>query len=87
MPTPRPRDHTRVVPDATVKPQPFQVWMLKVHDDRKGTVTCDNGNGKELYRQELDYTVFPLPEMKLFCCADGVLGQGIDRVILLPGEY
>jgi hypothetical protein len=73
--------------DKAVKPQPFQVWTLKVHGDRKGTVTCDTGNGKELYRQELEYTDFPLPEMKLYCCADGVLGQGIDRVILLPSEY
>ena len=69
-----------------VKTEPFQVWTLKVHDNQKGTVTCDDGNGKELYRQELDYTDFALPAMKL-CCADGTIGQGVERVILLPGEY
>ena len=73
--------------DKGVKAEPFQVWTLKVHDNHKGTVTCDDGNGKALYRQDLDYTDFPLPEMKLYCCADGVLGQGIDRVILVPSEY
>jgi len=73
--------------DRAVKAEPFQVWTLKVHDNQKGTVTCDDGNGRKLYRQELDYTDFPLPEMKLYCCADGVVGQGVERVILLPGEY
>jgi len=73
--------------DEAVKAEPFQVWTLKVHGDHKGTVTCDDGNGKELYRQDLDYTDFPLPAMKLYCCADGVIGQGVERVILLPGEY
>ena len=73
--------------DKAVKAEPFQVWTLRVQDNRKGTVICDDGNGKALYRQDLDYTDFPLPEMKLYCCADGVLGQGIDRVILVPSEY
>jgi hypothetical protein len=73
--------------DQAVKTESFQVWTLKVHETHKGTVICDDGNGKQLYRQELEYTDFPLPEMKLYCCADGVLGQGIDRVILVPSEY
>jgi hypothetical protein len=73
--------------DRAVKTEPFQVWTLKVHETQKGTVICDDGNGKQLYRQELEYTDFPLAEIKLYCCADGVLGQGIDRVILVPSEY
>jgi hypothetical protein len=73
--------------DMAVKTEPFQVWTLKVHGNQKGTVVCDDGNRKELYRQELEYTDCSLPEMKLYCCADGVLGQGDERVILLPGEY
>ena len=64
--------------DKAVKAEPFQVWTLKVHDNQKGTVTCDDGNGKELYRQELDYTDFPLPEITFYVT---------DNVILLPGEY
>ncbi len=73
--------------DKAVKAEPFQVWTLRVQDNRKGTITCDDGNGKVLYRQDLDYTDFPLPEVKLYCCADGMLGQGIERVILVPSEY
>jgi hypothetical protein len=73
--------------DRVVGPEPFQVWTLKVRSNRRGMVICDDGNGRELYLQELEYTDFPLPEMKLYCCADGVLGQGVERVILLPREY
>ena len=73
--------------DKAVKAEPFQVWTLKVHGNQKGSVICDDGNGKEIYRQDLDHTDFPLPEMKLYCCADGTLGDGVECVILLPAEY
>ena len=73
--------------DGQVSAELFQVWTLTVSSKQTGTVTCEDGNGKEVYRQELDYTDFPLPEVKLYCCKDGVLGQGVERVILLPEEY
>jgi len=64
--------------DDAVSAEPFQVWRLTVRDDRTATVTCDDGNGKEVYRQEVPFTDFPLPEIALYFC---------DGVILLPGEY
>ena len=57
--------------------QPFQVWNLVV-GDRSAVLICDNGNGKELCRQKIPYTDFPLPEITLYF---------IDGVILLPSEY
>jgi hypothetical protein len=42
------------------------------------TLTSDDGNGKIVYRQELDYTDFPLPEITLYFT---------DSTILLPSEY
>ena len=70
-----------------VSAEPFQVWTLTVSSDQTGTVTCEDGNGKQVYRQKLDYTDFPLPEVQLYCCKDGLLGHSVERVILLPGEY
>jgi hypothetical protein len=61
-----------------VRAEPLQVWRLTVREDRSGTVTCDDGNGKEVYRQEIPYTDFPLPEITLYFT---------DNVIMLPGEY
>jgi Family of unknown function (DUF6876) len=65
----------------------FQAWRLTVNADASATVVCTDGNDKELYRQTLAYTDFPLSEITLYCCRDGVLGHGLDWVILLPSEY
>jgi uncharacterized protein DUF6876 len=54
------------------------VRKLSVRDDRTATLTCDDGNGTVVYRQELGYTDFPLPEITLYFT---------DNVILLPSEY
>jgi hypothetical protein len=64
--------------EKAVSAEPFQVWKLAVHSKQSGMVTCEDGNGKEVYRQEVDYTDFPLPEITFYVA---------DNVILLPGEY
>lgn len=48
-----------------VKREEFQVWSLKVKD-RSALLTCDNGNGNIVYRQEIEYSDFPLDEMILY---------------------
>lgn len=60
-----------------MKCEEFQVWILKVKDN-SGVVTAEDGNGKVIYRQELEYTDFPLPEIRFYFT---------DSVILLPSEY
>ena len=64
--------------EKAVNAEPFQVWKLTVREKSMGTLTCEDGNGKEVYRQELEYTDFPLPEITFYFT---------DNVILLPGEY
>jgi hypothetical protein len=60
-----------------VKREPFQVWKLTV-SDRKGTLTCDDGNGNIVLTKRIPFTDFPLAEIKLYFT---------DNVILLPSEY
>ena len=57
--------------------EPFQVWGVKLTDDKKGYVYCNNGNRKELVRQELNYTDFP-HDYEFYL---------IDGVTLLKSEY
>ena len=45
-------------------------------------VVCEDGNDKELIRQEIKFTDFPLEEIKLYFIWDGDHGT-----ILLPSEY
>lgn len=56
----------------------FQVWKLQKHDDNSCTVVCDDGNGNLLRQQFVEYTDFPLKDIKIY--VDG-------GVILLPSEY
>jgi hypothetical protein len=58
-----------------------------VRDNASAVVLCDDGNGNELYRQEIEWTDFPSRRFEFYCAEDGVLGNGITRVILLPSEY
>ena len=65
-----------------VSKEPFQVWTLIVGSGKfpdGGVLICDDGNHRELARQEIDYTDFPLAEgIKLFFS---------DGILLLPSEY
>jgi hypothetical protein len=62
-----------------VRAEEFQVWVLKVNlEKRKGVLSCDDGNGGVVFSKKIEYTDFPLPEIKFYCT---------DGVILLPSEY
>ena len=64
-----------------LKEQHFQLWTLKKTDNLKkdsAVVTCEDGDGKLLKKQEIGYSDFPLDEIRIYC---------IDGVLLLPSEY
>jgi hypothetical protein len=61
-----------------VKAEPFQVWVLKVREDRTAMLSCGDGNDNTVYTQELQFTDFPLAEIKLWFA---------DSVIYLPSEH
>ena len=63
----------------------FQIWFLRVNTEASTAVlTCHEdwdeenpGAYPEIVRQEIPYTDFPLPEIKLYC---------ENRVLMLPTE-
>jgi len=59
----------------------FAVAKLQVKDST-AVLTLDDGNGHVFAKQHIEYTDFPMPEMKLYCCHDGE-----SWVIMLPNEY
>ena len=61
-----------------VAAEEFQVWTLKVKDDRTAKLTCDDGNGNAVYAKRITFTDFPLDEISLYFC---------NNTILLPSEY
>ena len=71
--------------------QPFQVWKFNCNTElRLGTLTCEDGNGNELVRQEIELTDFPLPEITFFCELGGY-GSSAENwteamVLMIPSE-
>ncbi len=55
----------------------FQHWTLTVKEER-GTLICDDGNGKEIFKKEGIGVYIPLPEIRFYL---------IDKVLMLPSEY
>ena len=64
--------------DAKVTAEEFQLWTLTVNVDQTAVLTCEDGNGHQLYAQKIEHTDFPLSEVRLYCT---------DNTILLPTEY
>lgn len=64
--------------DKKVAAEKFQVWTLKVRADRTATLACEDGNDNVVFTKELQYTDFPLDEVRLYFT---------DNTILLPSEY
>ena len=62
----------------------FQFWTLTVNEKQAGVLTCTDGNNKELVRQEIPYTDFPLNSISLYAALDECLG---GLVVMLTSEY
>ena len=61
----------------SVRAQPFQVWKLRVFEDRTASLTCDNGNGREVFVKAIPWTDFPRDELSFWFS---------DDTIYLPSE-
>ena len=55
----------------------FQIWRLLVQE-KSGVLICEWDTEQEALRQQIPFTDFPLPEIKLYL---------IDKVLMLPSEY
>ena len=64
--------------DANLKGEEFVVWKLTVKADLTASAVAEDGNCRELVRQEIPFTDFPLEEITLYL-ANGTL--------LLTSEY
>ena len=64
--------------EENVRKEEFLLWTLTVNENKSAIVTCDNGSGTVLYTQEIEYSDFPLEEIKLYLT---------DGVLLLTKEY
>jgi len=61
--------------------EPFTTLKLTVHNE-SGLVIIDDGNESLLYQQKIEYTDFPLAQIKLYACWTEEFW-----VVMLPSEY
>lgn len=64
--------------DQRLLDEAFQQWVLSVARDRRAVLRCGDGNGKRLYEKVIEYTDYPLSQIKFYVC---------EGIILLPSEY
>lgn len=70
--------------ESKIRREGFQVWTLTVRQGEASKtsgaaiLTCGDGRGNDVYRQTIDFTDFPLPDITLWLT---------DRTLLLPSEY
>jgi hypothetical protein len=64
----------------------FQIWHLKVNADKSAVLTCKADSGRPaVVTQNIEYTDFPLGELKLYVELGGVGGKPV-KVLMLPSE-
>jgi len=61
-----------------VRGEEFQLWKLTARAGFSATVVCDDANNNIIYTMEIEYTDFPLNEIKF---------DFANNVILLLSEY
>jgi hypothetical protein len=61
-----------------VAAEEFQHWKLTVSAGRTAILTCDDGNGHIVFTKRIEYTDFPLDEVRFYVA---------NKTILLPSEY
>jgi hypothetical protein len=61
-----------------VADEEFQVWTLKVREDRTASLICGDGNDNIVYTQHIEFTDFPLDEITLWFT---------NNTIYLPSEH
>ena len=61
-----------------VKAEAFQVWDLTVGSGGSAIIACDDGNGREVYSKQIEWTDFPEPGIRMYFC---------NGCIHLPSEY
>ena len=62
----------------SVMAEEFQVWDLKLAADRSAALSCGDGNGREVFSEQIKWTDFSTPPIRFYVC---------DGTILPPSEY
>jgi hypothetical protein len=71
--------------DPKLKGEEFVTWTLKVNES-SARLTADDGNNHVLYSKKIEFTDFPLDEIKFYAVSAEDFGTG-NMMLMLPSEY
>jgi len=63
-----------------------QFWTLKVNADKSAMVICERDSGDVAFKQELEFTNFPLAEIKIWVELGSIDGKYARYIAMLPSE-
>jgi hypothetical protein len=72
--------------DPKLKEEGFQSWILTKEENDSARLTADDGNGNILYSKKIDFTDFPLDEIKFYVVDALEFGKN-TIMLMLPSEY
>ena len=65
----------------------MQFWKLTVNADKSCVLTCEADSGeKPVVKQNIEYTDFDLPEIKIWVEAGSIDGENTAMIVMLPSE-
>ena len=66
--------------EAAVAKEEFQLWRLAVQEDASALLSCEDGDGREVYQKVIPFIDFPSPGIEFFCRSNTIhLPSDIDR--------
>jgi hypothetical protein len=72
--------------ESQLKNEEFQSWTLVKHANNVASLMATDGNNNILYAKKIDYTDFPLDEIKFYVVSTEDFGVG-NKMLMLPSEY
>jgi hypothetical protein len=64
----------------------IQFWTLKV-EDQQGVIICEWDKDQVVLEQKIDYTDFPLPQVRIWVAKTQLADESIVWVAYLPSEH
>ncbi len=65
----------------------IQFWTLEVKENNSAKLVCERDSNDVAVTQEIEYTDFPLPKIKLYLQAMSFYKPSVGGVLMLPSEY
>lgn len=72
--------------EVNISTEPFQVWNLRIDENHRATLCCEDGNNTILLTKAIPFTDFPLREIDIWV-EYGEIEGAYKPILLLSSEH